>query len=302
MTGTAKMDSSAHEQASDIERFIRSISQMVENDGLLIGLSGGLDSAVAAFMAVRAVGSDRVHLLNIVERDSNPIHQHDAQTIADKLGIELRKADITSLLRRIGAYRILPISWLPTRSLRAGLVNLGRHLLGLDKTEEILQARLKPKKNSFIARGNAYAMAKHRLRMVVLYQQAEINNWLVVGAANRTEWLTGTFSKWGCDHCADLMPLLHLYRTQVERLAEYIGVPPQIREKPADPDILPGVNDKEALLGSFQETDQLLMQIEAGSGVDEMAGAYDAGRVDQVLELYRLSEPLRNVPYHLSLG
>lgn len=302
MTGTAKMDSSAHEQASDIERFIRSISQMVENDGLLIGLSGGLDSAVAAFMAVRAVGSDRVHLLNIVERDSNPIHQHDAQTIADKLGIELRKADITSLLRRIGAYRILPISWLPTRSLRAGLVNLGRHLLGLDKTEEILQARLKPKKNSFIARGNAYAMAKHRLRMVVLYQQAEINNWLVVGAANRTEWLTGTFSKWGCDHCADLMPLLHLYRTQVERLAEYIGVPPQIREKPADPDILPGVNDKEALLGSFQETDQLLMQIEAGSGVDEIAGAYDAGRVDQVLELYRLSEPLRNVPYHLSLG
>jgi NAD+ synthase len=145
-------------------------------------------------------------------------------------------------------------------------------------------------------------MAKHRLRMIVLYQHAEINNWLVVGAANRTEWLTGTFSKWGCDHCADLMPLLHLYRTQIEQLAVYVGVPARIREKTADPDVLPGINDKEALLGSFSMTDQILMQIESGASQDEIAVDYNIERVDKIFELHHLSEPLRKIPYHLSMG
>jgi NAD+ synthase len=63
---------------------------------------------------------------------------------------------------------------------------------------------------------------------------------MVVGAANRTEWLTGTFSKWGIDHCADIMPLLHLYRSQLEKIAEYIHVPEPIRKKAADPDVMPG--------------------------------------------------------------
>ncbi|MGD8634488.1 MAG: NAD(+) synthase [Anaerolineales bacterium] len=302
MKATADLKISAAEQARQIEEFIRSVKDTVENDGLLIGLSGGLDSAVAAFMAVRAVGANQVHLLNLVERDSNPAHQRDAQFIADELDIDLMSEDITTLLKQMGAYRLLPISRLPTRRLRAGLVDVGRRLLGLSEADKILQARLHPKKNSFISRGNAYAMAKHRLRMIVLYQHAEINNWLVVGAANRTEWLTGTFSKWGCDHCADLMPLLHLYRTQIEQLAVYVGVPARIREKTADPDVLPGINDKEALLGSFSMTDQILMQIESGASQDEIAVDYNIERVDKIFELHHLSEPLRKIPYHLSMG
>jgi|GEM_PF-3320127 len=54
---------------------------------------------------------------------------------------------------------------------------------------------------------------------------------MVVGAANRTEWLTGTFTQFGCDHIADVMPILHLYRSQLEVLATHLHLPEEIRKK-----------------------------------------------------------------------
>ncbi|MGD8730300.1 MAG: NAD(+) synthase [Anaerolineales bacterium] len=292
---------SASEQAAKIERFLRSKHQDASNADLLIGLSGGLDSTLVAYLAVRAVGAAHVHLLNITETDSSPVHQRDAQYVACELGIPLQHIDMTSLLKKMGVYRLLPLGKIPTRALKAGFVHLGRRLLGLDEEEEILKIRLQPPENSFISRGNAYGMAKHRMRMLLLYQKAEIHNDLVVGAANRTEWLTGTFAKWGCDHCADLMPLLHLYRSQVEQLARYVGVPDRILEKPADPDILPGVNNKEVLLGSFEETDQILIKIEAGYDLDHIRKQHDPAAVSRTYELYMLSAPMRHIPFHLDV-
>jgi NAD+ synthase len=145
-------------------------------------------------------------------------------------------------------------------------------------------------------------MAKHRMRMLLIYQHAEIHNLLVVGAANRTEWLTGTFAKWGCDHCADIMPLLHLYRTQLEELARFVGVPKRILEKPADPDILPGLNNKELLLGSFGETDQILCALEAGVDFEQIRSSFNNTAVTRTYKLYSLSKPMRSVPFHLKLN
>ena len=133
-----------------------------------------------------------------------------------------------------------------------------------DDTEGLLALRFHPGAGTWVAKGAAYAIAKHRTRMVIVYQYAEVHNLMVAGAANRTEWLTGTFSKWGVDHCADVMPLLHLYRSQLECLAEYIGVPDRIRNKAADPDIMPGINDKGMLLGDFNTADHILYGIEQG--------------------------------------
>jgi NAD+ synthase len=173
-------------------------------------------------------------------------------------------------------------------------------LLDLNQIEDVLQARLNHRGNSYLSRANASAMSKHRLRMLMLYQKAEINNWLVVGAANRTEWLTGTFSKWGCDHCADLMPLLHLYRTQVEQLAEFLEVPARIREKTADPDILPGVNDKEALLGSFEESDLILLEFEERIALGDIKLRHNPQTVERIFKLFQLSTPMRAIPYQLA--
>ena len=115
----------------------------------------------------------------------------------------------------------------------------------MDNENHLLADRLHPEPNSWLAKGNAYAVAKHRMRMVMIYQYAEIHGLMVVGAANRTEWLTGTFSKWGIDHCADIMPLLHLYRSQLEVVAKHIHVPESIRTKAADPDVMPGIEARD---------------------------------------------------------
>jgi NAD+ synthase len=137
--------------------------------------------------------------------------------------------------------------------------------------------------------------------MVMLYRYAEVHNLMVVGAANRTEWLTGTFSKWGVDHCADVMPLLHIYRSQLERLAEYLGVPDEIREKPADPDIMPGIHDKGALLGDFATADKILYGIHSGIGKNELSRIYGEINVNRILTLWELSKHMRESPYQLSL-
>jgi NAD+ synthase len=241
-----------------IEALLREKLDDLSKDGILIGLSSGLDSAVSAYLSVRALGRDKVHLLNLPDRDSKAIHRQHAALVARELGIELQVREITPLLEAMGIYNHLPTSFLPSQKLREIVVRLGKTLAGMDRPEELLRARFRAAPNSLVARGKAYAMTKHRLRMVLLYERAEIANLMVVGAANRTELLTGTFSLWGCDHCADVMPILHLYRSQLPGLAEYLQVPLEVRSKSADPDILPGVDNKEELLGSFKQTDHIL--------------------------------------------
>ena len=87
--------------------------------GAVIGLSGGLDSAVAAVLAVRSLGKDKVHLLYMPERDSNPIHGKHAEKLANYLGLRLYKKNITSVLRATRTYRILPLWPIPGRTPQA---------------------------------------------------------------------------------------------------------------------------------------------------------------------------------------
>ena len=138
------------------------------------------------------------------------------------------------------------------------------------------------------------------MRANLLYYQADLLNLMVVGAANKTELLTGTFAKWGCDHCADVMPVMHLYRTQIEALAEYLGVPEVVRTKAADPDVLAGMDNKEALLGSFQEADQILWGLEHGVERADLVDAFGEATVARLANLRELSRSMREVPYVVS--
>jgi NAD+ synthase len=267
---------------AQIEQLLRSKLQDMERSGAVLGLSGGLDSAVVAYLTARALGPDKVTALNLPDRDSKAVHQRHAQRIAEELGIDLQTMDITPILEALGVYNLLPIGSLPGRRLKQLAVSLGKSFAGLELPEDMLAARLRPQANSLLAKTNAYGMAKHRLRMLLLYQQAEIENCMVVGAANRTEWLTGTFSLWGCDHCADVMPIMHLYRSQLPSLAAYLGVP--------------GAGDKEPL-GSFAETDQILWGLENGVDRSELVQAFGQDAVRHIERLYKLSQPMREAPY-----
>ena len=282
-----------------IETFLLSTMEKLNRDGAVIALSGGLDSSVTATLAVRSLGANRVHLLNMPEQDSKRIHRSDAKSLAEHLGAPLVVKNISPILRAAGTYRMLPLRFIPSRGLRAAVVNFVKSHLKED-TENLLALRFHPGARNWVAKGAAYALAKHRIRMVVVYQYAEVHNLMVVGAANRTEWLTGSFSKWGVDHCADVMPLLHLYRSQLEQLAEYIGVPDRIRNKDADPDIMPGINDKGTLLGNFNDADHILYENELGADKDELYQAFGKDKVDQILSLRQLSQHMRESPYHLA--
>ena len=283
----------------DMEGLIQSTMKNLHRDGAVISISGGLDSAVAATLTVRSLGVEKVHLLNMPERDSKPLHQKHAKQLAKQLGIPLTVKSITSILHATGSYRLLPIGFVPGRKNRARLVDYGKARFLINQGDQLLAERLQPKANSWVSKGTAYAIAKHRIRMVIQYQYAEIHNLMVVGAANRTEWLTGTFSKWGVDHCADIMPLIHLYRSQLEIIAEYIQVPDFIRTKAADPDVLPGIDDKGSLLGSFGTVDQILVGLEMDYDREELCLKYGIENVERVIKLMELSKHMRESPYQL---
>ncbi|NPD87744.1 MAG: NAD(+) synthase [Asgard group archaeon] len=285
---------------TEIETLIRTTMKELGKDGAVVGLSGGLDSAVTATLTVKSLGAERVQLFNLPEKDSKPIHKKHANELAKHLGVKLKTKKITALVKAAKGYRLLPIGFIPSRRLRCFIVRKSKSkILSEEEEENLLAGRLQPEAKSWIAKGNAYAVTKHRMRMVILYQYAEINNLMVVGAANKTEWLTGTFSKWGVDHCADVMPLIHIYRSQLELIAEYLEVPKFIREKYADPDVMPGIDNKGELLGGFSIVDQILVASDNGFTTAELYDSYGKKNVEQVLTLKKLSKQMRESPYQI---
>lgn len=305
----------------EIEELIQSGLSLLNREGAAIAISGGLDSAVTATLTVAALGTEKVIAVNLPERDSKTVHQKHAEKLAKHLGIKFNRISITSGVRAMGAYKLLPLRFIPTNFLRNKAVDFGKtHFLN-HHGDELLQNRLEPPKKSWLARGNAYSITKHRLRMVKIYQIAELNNLMVVGAANRTEWLTGTFSKWGVDHCADIMPIMHLYRSEVEQMAEYLEIPEWIRNKVSDPDIIPGTLNKGDMLGGFSQADNILRIIEEEGEkyssnseglnpkerwdsfcsyiIPKLESQFDGKTVQQLLSLMEKSAQMRESPLHL---
>jgi NAD+ synthase len=294
-----KLQHNIPEICSNIETFIDETMSKLNREGAVMGLSGGLDSAVTATLTVRSIGANKVHLLNLPERDSKPIHQHHAKLLAKKLGVKLKTKSITPILRASKTYRLLPIHLIPFRKLRGKIIEYAKARFFENTSDKILEARLKPEANSWIAKGNAYAVTKHRMRMIMIYQYADRHNLMVVGAANKTELLTGTFCKWGVDHCADVMPIIHIYRSQLEEIAKHLEIPEVIQNKPPDPDVLPGIPDKEELVGETAVVDQILFSLENNNDLSEFYNLYGMDAGDRIVSLVELSKHMRESPYRL---
>jgi NAD+ synthase len=282
----------------EIEELIKTTVDKLNREGAVIGLSGGLDSAVAAVLTIRSLGPEKVRLLNMPERDSKRVHRKHAKKLAKNFGVPIITKRLTSILRKTGTYKLLPLRFIPTKKLRSWIIKWSKKKVLKKEGEGLLVNRFKEKTNKWIVKGQAYAYAKHRVRMVVLYQYAEVRNLMVVGAANKTEWKTGSYSKWGVDHCADIMPLIHLYRSQIEQLGKYLGLPEYILNKNADPDIMPGINDKEGLLKGFKRTDQILFRMENGFEKEKLKQEFGEQNVEQIIELNQYSKHMRESPYH----
>ncbi len=216
--------------------------------GAVVGLSGGIDSAVVCALCVRAFGPEKVLGVLLPEKESSDRSEEYAMIHANRLGIRTEKKDMTPVLENLGVYdnrdqlvsknfpNFDPKTWaykivLPQDLLDSDRLNFFTLVVQLpDGTEK--RKRLSPKDYMEIV---ASTNIKQRTRMVYLYYFAERNNYAVVGTTNRTEGRQGFFVKYG-DGGVDLEPLGHLYKTQVYALAEHLGVPGKIIERPPSPD------------------------------------------------------------------
>ncbi len=134
--------------------------------------------------------------------------------------------------------------------------------------------------------------------MLLLYLYAELENGLVVGAANKSEYRIGYFVKHGCDDASDIMPLLNLYKTQVRELAQYLNIPARIIEKPPSPDMMPGLTDDEEVIGiSYEKMDLILMALEKGWELSDIAKTLEI-KEDEVIYIQNMmqkSEHMRKI-------
>ncbi len=263
-----------------LENFIREYVEKLEREGVILGLSGGIDSAVLAALCKRAVGSERTLALMMPEKDSKKEHLKDALNFAEELGIKTKLINITPFLKKLEVYKLAPLSRVPfTGKLRGYLIKKAYHYYERKTGEtpfSVAMTGLRGKEfSSFISKKNAYYRIKHRMRMVLLYLHGEVENKLVVGAANKSEYLIGYFVKHGCDDATDIMPLLNLYKTQVRQLARYLKVPSRIIEKPPSPDIFPGIIDEEAIGISYEKLDLILLALEKGWEIVEITKALE---------------------------
>jgi len=201
-------------------QFIRSVICGSGASGVVIGLSGGVDSGLAAALCVRALGPDKV-LGVIMPADFTPMQDiEDAFEHAKTLGMRTEFVDVQGILEAF------------FKSLK-----IGRNDKGLR-----------------IARANILA----RTRMAILYYYANTNSYLVVGTGDRSETLIGYFTKYG-DGAADFFPIKHLYKTQVRELAKYIGVPEKIAYKPSSPQLYPGHKVTDEIPIDYDKLDLVLV-------------------------------------------
>ena len=290
------------EVSLSLENFIRERLEKLERDGVILGLSGGIDSAVLATLCKRAVGPERTLALIMPERDSEDEHIRDALDFAKGLGIEAKLINLTPYLKKLGVYRLAPLSRIPfSHKLRGSLIKRAYHFYERKTGENPFSASIAGVKGkefgSFISHKVAYYRIKHRMRMILLYYHGELENRLVVGAANRSEYEIGYFVKYGCDDATDIMPLIHLYKTQVRDLARYLNIPSRIIEKPPSPDILPGIVDEEAIGIPYEKVDLILLALEKGWEIGEMTKVLgtEEEKIIYMTNLIQKSEHMRKL-------
>lgn len=283
---------------SRLTAFIRQAVEDFRREGVVVGLSGGIDSAVVTALAVRALGAERVLGLILPERDSAPESKRLARELARSLGIRYRTVGLTLPLALLGVYRQVPLWLVPGRGLKAKAVlhyyRQFRETLPEGETPfSAVMLGTRGLSGPWLNQTVAYHRVKVRLRMTVLYYYAERFNLLVAGTANRTELATGFFVKYG-DAAADIAPLAHLYKTQVRALARYLNVPEPIIARPPSPDLLPGLTDELAIGLDYTTLDRVLWRLE--QGVDAEVVAAELGlSPEQVRYVQILTERARQL-------
>ncbi len=281
------------EHCHKVEAFIREKMAELHRDGIVVAISGGLDSSTVVTLCGRAVSREKVVGLMLPEKNGNHQALVYAKKLAGSLGIKTATIDISKILDTLGTY-----DFIADRIGSRTIVKMVVNQIPTDARKDFFLAGIKGTRNSVVRRGMASVYSKHRIRLVVTYKYAEERNLLVVGCAHKSEDLVGLFSKFGVDDNADVMPLKNLYRSQILQIARCVGVPAEIIERKPNPDMLPGIEDKYLdVLGIKSETlDLLLYGLEHFLTCEDIADQLhlELAKVQEIQELIKLTSHMRN--------
>ncbi len=219
------------EVETKIKWFIKDYVEHSGAKGIVLGLSGGIDSCTVAALSALAIGGDKVLGLMLPEEETqNAKDMVHAELVAEKFGFKKETINMTTTLKTF--YNSIPI--------------------------------FEPSDN--MCKGNI----KARTRMVYIYYYANKLNMLVCGSSDKSETMMGYFTKWG-DVAADISPIMDLYKTQVRKLAHHIGVPNEVIAKPSSPALWPGQLAEKELGIKYEQLDLILYGLEHFMKTEEIA-------------------------------
>ncbi|MCJ7469300.1 NAD+ synthase [Candidatus Bathyarchaeota archaeon] len=214
-----------------ITRFISDYVDKIKAKGMIVGLSGGIDSCVAGALSAKAIGGNRILGLMLPEKETrNEEDIRHAKLVIKKFKLRSQLCDITSTLEAV--YTSIPI---------------------FDTEDRVCKGNIKA-----------------RTRMLYNYYYANKLNMLVCGSSDKSETMMGYFTKWG-DVAADISPIMDLYKTQVKKLANHIGIPKTIIAKPPTPALWPGQTAEGELGIRYETLDLILYGLEHFMTVEEIS-------------------------------
>jgi NAD+ synthase len=301
----------------EVERIGSAIKDMLRlrlhRRGLVVAISGGVDSGVCAALCVEALGPNKVFGLLLPERDSSSDSVRLGKQLVDKLGIEHAVENIAPTLEAIGCYRwrdeairrIFPEydgSWPHKLVIRGGLEGRINHFSLVAQTPDgaLKEERLALRDYLQVVAATNF---KQRIRKTLEYFHADRLNYAVVGTPNRLEYELGFFVKNG-DGSADLKPISHLYKTQVYTLARHLDLPEEISNALPTTDTysLAQGQDEFYFALPYAQMDIALWAHNEGRSAHELAGMLniDTSRAEQIYQdivnKRRTTAPLHYAP------
>ena len=233
------------------EKFLLEQIEKTKSEGIILGLSGGIDSAVLAYLCKRSLKEKTLALI-MPDTEITPNYEtEDALKMIALTGIEYKLLDIKPIVKEYSMY-LEPNDW---------------------------------------AKGNLRA----RIRTNILYYYANAKNYLVLGSSDKSEYLIGYFTKFG-DGAADLDPIISLYKLQVRKIAEFLGVPKNVIEKKSSAHLWKEHEAEKEIGVSYEEIDSILYCLfDKKLSIEETASKTQIEKetVDKIYNLYLNSEHKR---------